>query len=126
MTQEKSYMEELHQLHESLGQEITHAQLRQKQQANHHRKPDPNIQIGEKVWLLPGNIRITRPLRKLDCKKLGPYEVLVKVGKNAYKLDLPPLLKVHPTFHINFLKIYQENAFPTQNKPPPPSIEIEG
>jgi hypothetical protein len=105
---------------------MTHAQLRQKEYADRHRKPDPNIQIGEKVWLLPRNIRTTRPSRKLDYKKLGPYKVLAKVGKNAYKLDLPPSLRVHPTFHINLLEIYQEDPFPTQSKPPPPPIETEG
>ena len=125
-TEEKSHTEELRKLHESLAQEMSHAQLRQKEYADRQRKPDPNIQIGEKVWLLPRNIRTTRPSRKLDYKKLGPYKVLAKVGKNAYKLDLPPSLKIHPTFHINLLEIYQDNPFPTQDKSPPPPIETKG
>ena len=35
-------------------------------------------------------------------------------------------MKIHPTFHISLLEPYQDNPLPSQVKPPPPPIEIDG
>jgi len=54
--------EELTRLHESLRNEMVAAQLRQKEYYDLHRKPDPNLQPGDMVWLLPRNIKAITPL----------------------------------------------------------------
>ncbi|KAK4422092.1 hypothetical protein Salat_2160200 [Sesamum alatum] len=36
-------------------------------------------------------------------------QMLSKVGSLAYRLKLPDRLKVHPTFHVSFLKKFQED-----------------
>jgi len=58
--------EEMSQLHESLRNEMLAAQLRQEEYYDLHRKPDPNLQSGDMVWLLPRNIKTTRPSKKVD------------------------------------------------------------
>ena len=35
-------------------------------------------------------------------------------------------MKVHPTFHVSLLETYQDNPRPSQVKPPPPPIEMDG
>ena len=127
MIPEKSIQPEgMSQLHEVPKAEITEAQPSHKEYADRHRKPDPNWKQGNKVWLIPRNIWTTRPAKKLDYKKLGPFRILAKIGTKAYRLDLPNLMKVHPTFHISLLETYQDNPLPSQVKPPPPPIEIDG
>jgi hypothetical protein len=118
--------EEMAHLHESLRNEMVAAQLRQKEYYDLHRKPDPNLQSGDMVWLLPRNIKTTRPSKKLDYKKIGPFKILAKIGTSAYKLALPPSMAIHNTFHISLLEPYQDNRFPSQIKEPPPPIQIEG
>jgi len=117
---------EMTQLHESLRNEMVAAQLRQKEYYDQRRKPDPNIQSGDMVWLLPCNIKTTRPSKKLDYKKIGPFKVLAKIGRSAYKLTLPPSMAIHKTFHISLIEPYQETRFPSQIKEPPPPQPIEG
>src|ERR1700710_88853 len=118
--------EDMSHLHETLRMEIVTTQLRQKEIYDQHRKPDSNWKSGDKVWLLPRNIRTTRPCKKLDYKKMGPFKILAKIGTSAYKLDLPAGMKIHNTFHISLLEPYSDNKFPSQEHHPPPPIEIDG
>ncbi|GJY15151.1 putative nucleotidyltransferase, ribonuclease H, partial [Tanacetum coccineum] len=45
-----------------------------------------------------------------EAKKMkkyeGPFPVIGHVGKVSYRVQLPPKLKIHPVFHVNFLKPY--------------------
>jgi len=118
--------EEMTQLHESLRNEMVAAQLRQKEYYDVHRKPNPNLKSGDMVWLLPRNIKTTRPSKKLHYKKIRPFKILAKIGTSAYKLALPPSMAIHNTFHISLLKPYQNNQFPSQIKEPSPPIQIQG
>ncbi|XP_021718856.1 uncharacterized protein LOC110686548 [Chenopodium quinoa] len=44
---------------------------------------------------------------KLSLKYIGPYEIIQKVGKVAYKLDFPnELERVHNVFHVSQIRKY--------------------
>ncbi|KAL5568269.1 hypothetical protein UlMin_024844 [Ulmus minor] len=44
---------------------------------------------------------------KLNPRYIGPYEILERVGKTAYRLALPPnFASVHNVFHVSMLKKY--------------------
>ena len=49
--------------------------------------------------------------RGLIPKFEGPFKLIRKVGEVAYMLKLPKRLKLHPTYHVNFLKPYFEDAY---------------
>ena len=55
----------------------------------------------------------------------GPFEVIEKVGAVAYRLKLPERLKLHPTFHVSYLRpFYEDNEDPKRSKSQraPPTI----
>ena len=62
--------------------------------------------------------------RGLIPKFEGPFKVIKKVGEVVDMLKLPKRLKLHPTFHVSFLKPYIEDAEPrrVQVKCAPPLV----
>ena len=56
--------------------------------------------VGKWVFLNQKNIKTTRPCCKLNWKFIGPFQILEKYRKNAYRLDLPAQFEFHNVFHV--------------------------
>ena len=113
-------------VHQTLREEMTTEQLRQKENYDKHRKPNPNLNSGDMVWFLPHNVKTMRPSKKLNYKKMVPVTMIKKVGTSSYKVDLPASMTMHNTFLIALLEHYEDNKFPSQIQTSPLPIQIEG
>ncbi|KAD7477722.1 hypothetical protein E3N88_00858 [Mikania micrantha] len=83
------------------------AQDRQKSYADKRRRPI-EFEVGDQVLLKvspwKGVIRF-RKRGKLSPRFIGPFRIMTRVGKVAYRLDLPDELSgIHPTFHVSHLR----------------------
>ncbi|KAD4585762.1 hypothetical protein E3N88_23363 [Mikania micrantha] len=83
------------------------AQDRQKSYADKRRRPI-EFDVGDRVLLKvspwKGIIRF-RKRGKLSPRYIGPFPIKARVGKVAYRLDLPEELNgIHPTFHVSHLR----------------------
>jgi hypothetical protein len=116
----------MRQIHEHLRVEMRRSQDIMEAGANRKRLPAPQIQQGTKVWLDARHVRTTRPSRKLDWKRLGPYTVIRRVSPYAYELELPQSLRIHPVHHVSLLDPVAEDHLPGQVITPPPPVEVEG
>ena len=122
----KEYADKLKNLVEYLTSEIKFHQQAQAEFANKKRLPAPIYKIGDEVWLLRRFINTTRPSNKLDHKRLGRFKIIAKIGSHAYKLALPPSMKVHPVFHVSLLEPAASDPLPGQTNPPALPIEVDG
>lgn len=93
---------------------LSKAIRKMKKYADQGRRPR-EFSVGDKVLLkLPPQVwkRISaKQVQKALIPKFdGPFEIVKRVGNVAYRLALPDRLKVHPTFHVSFLKPYHEDS----------------
>ena len=107
---------------------LRRSQETMKKNYNKKKSQAREYKAGDKVWLEGTNIRTDRPIGKLDDKRHGPFEVIKKEGKSAYRLRLPiTWKKIHPVFNESLLTPFVPAKFPSQKKPdPPPPIIVEG
>jgi hypothetical protein len=60
---------------------------------------------------------------KLLPRYVGPFKVLSKVGELAYRLDLPPTMRIHNVFHVSKLKAFHDDG---RIQTPPPPLIVDG
>jgi hypothetical protein len=93
-------------------------EARQTQAKYYDQKHIPHTyKVGDKVLLNAKNIKTTRPSKKLDHKYIGPFEVLLPIGKQAYRLRLPTSYgSIHNVFHVSLLEPFKARS----GEPPAP------
>ena len=88
-------------------QRMQTAQHRQATYAN-KRRSELEFQVGDYVLLKVSpwkGVICFRKRGKLGPRYIGPYRVIERVGKVAYRLDLPAeLSNIHNTFHVSQLR----------------------
>jgi hypothetical protein len=121
-----SFVSAMQKIQDHLRAEMRLAQDIQETHANRHRIPAPRFNVGDEVWLSSRNIKTSRPCVKLDFKRLGKFKIVDAIGSHAYRLDLPPTMKIHPVFHVSLLEKAASDPLPGQIAPAPPPIIVEG
>ena len=70
---------------------------------------------GDLVLLEATNLNTNRPMKKLNDKRYGPFEVLEKVRNSAYKPTLTSSMNhIHPVFNEVLLSSYHTPTFDSQ------------
>ena len=106
------------------------AQQRQKRYADERRR-EVVFAESDRVLLRTTNLKLRHAHDQLTTVKLlpkwvGPFTVIQRVGKVAYKLELPhEWARVHPVFHVSLLKPYKSESGTGLLLPPLP-ILIDG
>jgi hypothetical protein len=92
------------------------------------------FKVGDQVLLSTQHLRLTGAAgtrsAKFTYKYLGPFKVKRVVNENAYELELPPQLQIHPIVNIDRLRAYNDGraSFPSRPQPdsrPPPEVVLE-
>ncbi|KAL8442594.1 hypothetical protein Emag_006339 [Eimeria magna] len=99
------------QLVDRAASHLLRAPAQQKLYADKYRK-DIEFNVGDKVWVSNRHMQ-PREATKFHAPFIGPFTILSRAGKVAYKLDLSPSVQVHPVFHVSLLQ---------RGKPCPPHM----
>ncbi|MCO5578432.1 hypothetical protein L7F22_032274 [Adiantum nelumboides] len=94
---------------------LVHVQQKYQKQANKHRR-HAEFNEGDMVLLYVASHRyktVKSVFSKLRPRFYGPFKIIKKNSVVSYKLELPPSWgKLHPTFHISWLKQYIQGDSP--------------
>jgi hypothetical protein len=92
------------------------AQQRQRHFADKKRR-EADFCIGDKVLLNSKNVKNRMPgTPKLMPKWIGPLKVIEKINPVAYRLELPPNLRMHNVFHgFFYAKVQERRAYTTSS-----------
>ena len=107
------------------------AQAQQKKHADKHRR-DERFAVGDRVLLSTKDLQLAadptqRRAAKLTARYVGPLVVKEVINENAYRLALPPQLRIHDVQNISKLRRYHSSpaAFagrPDSSARPPPEV----
>ena len=85
---------------------MAQAQKKYKEASDRH-KADHSFQVGDRVWLYLPKERFKEKERKIKPLRYGPYFITEQLGANAFRLDLPPYMGLHPVFNVDKLKLFE-------------------
>ena len=106
---------------------LLQAQHRQRQLSDRKRR-DVEFQVGDKVMVSTTNMTLKHAkgpgVKKFLPRYIGPFAISAIVGPVAYRIDLPPNLKMHNVFHVSLLEKYKHGG--RVQAPPPALITDEG
>jgi len=113
---------------------IEKAQQSQTHYADLHRR-NINFKVGDQVLLSSRNIQLVgdaHRTKKLTSRFTGPYPIKRVINTNAYELDIPPTLRIHPVINISQLKPYRDGTgefpfrAPPNSRPDPEAYDTFG
>ncbi|KAI0991520.1 hypothetical protein K3495_g16667, partial [Podosphaera aphanis] len=120
----KSFVSHMENIHKLCSEQIQLAQAFQCSYANEKRLPAPRYQVGDRVYLSLKNIALSRPTKKLDHIRAGPWRITAMKNPLVAKLDLPFQLRIDNNFHVSLLRPAYV-GFPSQQQSPPPPLDPE-
>ncbi|KAF8750405.1 reverse transcriptase [Rhizoctonia solani] len=119
--------DELAQTMEAQWKEVELALQQAKQRMTAGESGSPTeFKIGEEAWLDAKNVNLKTLSPKLTEQRLGPFKVTKKISDRAYRLELPPKMRIHNVFYVGLLsKVKRDNKCAFENRPPPVTVDGE-
>ena len=125
----EEFARKMKEIHEKARAALVKSQKEEmKRQADRSRKEAEEYRVGNKILISMKDFLMElmkRATKKLMEKFIGPYVVRKIVSKNAVKLELPALLRIHLVVNVRRIVKYREQV-KGQKKILLPSVEVDG
>ena len=111
---EKKFIEQIQLVHQMVQEQLEKSQSKYKTRHAKHRV-DHSFQVGDEFWLYISKERLKEEGIKMKPIRYGPFEILEKIGNNAFHLNLPPYMQMYEVVNVENLRLYE-----------PPLIDDQG
>jgi len=121
-------LERLFTVHKLIVDQVHIAKAKQKHYANQRSKPK-QLNVGERVILSTINLKLlNQPSKKFRTCYISPYKIIENISSQAFKLELPSNMKLHPVFHVSLLKDFNSLSHESEvpNNSPSTNVMIYG
>ncbi|TYJ52350.1 hypothetical protein B9479_007044 [Cryptococcus floricola] len=124
----EGFIEHMRQLITAAQDALFGAQASQSMTHNKGRKPSTH-QVGDLVMVSTKYLRPpffkSAPAVSLRPKWVGPFEIMERVGRNAYRLDFPAHIQAHSVVNTSYLKPFADESatWPGREHSVPPPID---
>ncbi|XP_059067898.1 uncharacterized protein LOC131858618 [Cryptomeria japonica] len=100
------FIQKVQEIHQVVEAQLEQSQAKYKAHHDKHRI-DHHFQVGDRFWLHISKERMQGEGRKLKPIRYGPFEILEKIGTNAFHLNLPPYMHIYSVVNVENLKSYE-------------------
>ena len=87
---------------------------------------EPVYEEGDLVWLEGSNLHIANLPKKLAPRRYGPFPIIKKLSKVAYRLRLPACWHIHNVFHASLLTPFTSSPQSSQKLSSPLPDLVDG
>jgi hypothetical protein len=99
------FIERIQHIRDQVHDILQNSNAKYKQHHDQHWVPH-KFQVGDKLWLHLQKECLTGPHLKIHPLQYGPYTITKAMGDNAFALNIPPFLGLHPVFNVALLRPY--------------------
>ena len=107
---------------DSARQQLHRAKEQMRSYADQHRR-EVEYAVGDYMLLSTKHLRLKNCPSKLQRRFVGPFKIVEKISRAAYKLELPRGWSMHPVFHSSLLKPWRESQWSCPVELPAPEVE---
>ncbi|XP_057858278.2 uncharacterized protein LOC131067335 [Cryptomeria japonica] len=100
------FIQKVQAIRQAVEAQLEQSQAKYKAYHDKHRI-DHHFQVGDCVWLHISKERMQGEGKKLKPIRYGPFEILEKIGTNAFRLNLPPYMQIYSVVNVENLKLYK-------------------
>ena len=102
----KRFVQRIQLVHQYVREQLEKSQDKYKVRHDKHRT-NHKFKVGDSVWLHINKERLTGEGKKLKPIRYGPFQILEKIGNNAFRLDLPPYMQIYSVVNVENLRLYE-------------------
>ena len=113
-------------IHKRVVEALNYTQEAMKKYYERKALQQPDYKAGDLVMLNGKNICTKRSSKKLSPKLYGPFSIIEARGQQAFKLEISPTWRIHPTFHFSRLEPYRTSVREGREQAPREPEEIDG